>query len=480
MKRKKEKRKASRNIGGKLVTLLQLILSAGLAAKIVINGMFPAKYLLLIVLGLILLFEICFGLQFVKNKMKIVGILLSLVISAGSVLGVYAMSSLEQLLASVAGGGEYKTDSMIVVVRADDPAESIEDTSDYPFAIQTRIDQKNNNLMLEELETQFGDELNIKEYDTVVEEARALLAKDVDAAIYNMSYETLVEDEIKGYLDQVKILYQYDIKTELQMSSDDQSVEEPFHIYISGIDVYGDIDENSRSDVNMIMTVNPVTKKILLTNTPRDYYVPIPGVTDGMNDKLTHAGLYGIDASISTLEQLYGIDITYYARVNFTSVEEIVDALGGIVVWSDNEFDVGNIHYDQGYNYLEGYPALMFARERESFLDGDNQRGKNQQAVIEGVLDKVMSPAILTKANHIIASVADNVETNMSQKEMTKFINMQLKDGAEWEIESVAVEGMSQELPCYSLPGEAYAVTVPDYDTVNKASMLMSEVMGGN
>ena len=163
--------------------------------------------------------------------------------------------------------------------------------------------------------------------------------------------------------------------------------EEPFHVYISGIDVYGDIKKESRSDVNLIATVNPKTHKILLTTTPRDYYVPIPGVSDGQRDKLTHAGIYGIDTSIATLEELYDIDIPFYVRVNFTSVEEIVDVMGGVDVESELAFTTGEeagaiVDVKQGKNHFTGKEALAFVRERKALAEGDNQRGKNQQALL--------------------------------------------------------------------------------------------------
>ena len=227
------------------------------------------------------------------------------------------------------------------------------------------------------------------------------------------------------------------------------------------------------------MTVNPVTKKILLTTTPRDYYVPIPDISGGAPDKLTHAGIYGVDASIRTLEALYGIDISYYGRVNFTSVVTIVDALGGIEVNSEYAFESGGYSFQAGPNELDGEAALAFSRERYSFESGDNQRGKNQQAVITAMLQKAMTPAVLSKANQILVSLGDSVETNMTREEMSKFINMQLGDNASWTIESNAVIGTGDEQPCFSSGSQLLYVMRPDTESVRQATQKIEEVMEG-
>ncbi|QEK18916.1 Putative transcriptional regulator YwtF [[Clostridium] hylemonae DSM 15053] len=188
------------------------------------------------------------------------------------------------------------------------------------------MDQENNGKMIEDVQKVIGRDMKLEEYDTLQEEAEALLKGRIDAAIYNEAFAGILDDAIEDYSSEIRILYQYGIDTPVE--ADEADIETPFNIYISGIDVSGPITTNSRSDVNIIMTVNPSTKKILLTTTPRDYYVPIPDISGEQRDKLTHAGIYGVDVSMNTLERIYGIDISYYARVNFTSLITIVDALG--------------------------------------------------------------------------------------------------------------------------------------------------------
>lgn len=468
------KRKKNKNMAGKLITILQLILSAGLLILVWNSGMVPGLYLALLGGGLLLLFAVTFCLQYVKSKVKYAGMVISILISIGLAVGIVYFLRIQQTMADV-GGATYKTDNMIVVVKASDPAESILDAANYRFGYQTSVDQENNDKMLDDVQTVAGRELKLSEYDTVTDLANGLLSGQIEAAIYNEAFDGIIEESIEDYKDQVKILYQYGIETEIQQ--EDTNVEAPFNVYISGIDVSGPITTNSRSDVNIIMTVNPNTKKILLTTTPRDYYVTIPNISGEQRDKLTHAGIYGVDASMATLEQLYGIDISYYARVNFTSLITIVDALGGVDVNSEYAFSAGGYDFVQGTNHLDGKAALAFSRERHSFESGDNQRGRNQEAVLTAILQKAMSPAILTSANQILSQVSDCVETNMTQDEMAKFINMQLSDGAGWTIVSTAATGTGDNQACYSSGTQLLYVMWPDEKVVKDISCQMNQVL---
>ena len=472
-----KEQKKTLHMAGKLITLIQLILAVGLIAVIWNSGLVPTKYLVAIIIVLLILFGVTFGLQYVKNKVYIVGIVLSIILSILQAIGIVYMLKADKLMADV-GGANYKTDNMIVVVKKDNPASNLMDASMYRFGTQTAVDQENTQIMVDNINTSLGREVKIEQYGTVQELANALLEGRVDAAIYNQALDGLITDTIEDYSDQVRVLYQYGIETEIEQENVD--VEEPFNVYISGIDVSGPVATNSRSDVNIIMTVNPNTKKILLTTTPRDYYVQIPDISGEQRDKLTHAGIYGVDASMKTLEQLYGIDISYYARVNFSSLVKIVDTRGGVDVDSDFEFDAQGYHFQKGMNHLDGDQALAFSRERYSFEDGDNQRGKDQQKVLTAILNKAMSPAILANASALIADVSDSVQTNMTQEEMAKFIKMQLNDGASWTIESQAASGNGDTQACYSSGDQPLYVMWPDEAVVQSISAKMNEILNGN
>lgn len=472
-----KEQKKTLHMTGKLITLIQLILAVGLIAVIWNSGLVPTKYLVAIIIVLLILFGVTFGLQYVKNKVYIVGIVLSIILSILQAIGIVYMLKADKLMADV-GGANYKTDNMIVVVKKDNPASNLMDTSMYRFGTQTAVDQENTQTMLDNINKALGREVKVEQYGTVQELANALLEGRVDAAVYNQALDGLITDSIEDYSEQVRVLYQYGIETELEQETAD--VEEPFNVYISGIDVSGPVATNSRSDVNIIMTVNPNTKKILLTTTPRDYYVQIPDISGEQRDKLTHAGIYGVDASMRTLEQLYGIDISYYARVNFSSLVKIVDTLGGVDVDSDFEFDAQGYHFQKGMNHLDGKQALAFSRERYSFEDGDNQRGKDQEKVLTAILNKAMSPAILSNASALIADVSDSVQTNMTQEEMAKFIKMQLNDGASWTIESQAASGNGDTQACYSSGDQPLYVMWPDEAVVQSISAKMNEILSGN
>ena len=260
---------------------------------------------------------------------------------------------------------------------------------------------------------------------------------------------------------------------------------EPFVIYLSGVDTRGELTEKARSDVNILAAVNPVTKRVALINTPRDYYVDLAG-TDS-KDKLTHAGLYGVETSMETLGNLYGISVNHYIRINFAGFISIIDALGGVDVYSDQAFtSVGSPgYYDpttfvEGWNHLDGKSALAFARERHAFASGDIQRGINQMKVIDAMLNKIKSPALLMGFSKIMDAAADCFVTSLSQDQISALVRMQLSDFADWDIESYTVTGSSStSTKCYSAKGQKLYVMKPDDASVSKAKEMIASVLGG-
>ena len=368
---------------------------------------------------------------------------------------------------------------------ADDPAENIQDAADYTFGVQYSMNGDQIRQTVEAINSELGSDITTKEYNSLAEQAEALHDGEVDAIIYNEGYTGILEEAFEGYTQNTKTIYTYSIKSELQNQSADVEVkDETFSVYISGIDVFGAIETNSRSDVNIIAVVNPTSHQILLITTPRDYYVEIPGISGGQKDKLTHAGIYGVDASMATLEQLYDMDLDFYARVNFTSLIEIVDALGGVDVDSEYAFTTSSdsgkvINVVQGTNHFNGEEALAFSRERQNVPGGDNQRGKDQQAVITAMIKKMVSPAILTGANGILNSVSGNVETNMSQSQIQELIKTQLSDGASWNITSMAAEGTGDSQYCYSYSGSPLYVMQPDQASVDAIKAAVDQVENG-
>lgn len=244
----------------------------------------------------------------------------------------------------------------------------------------------------------------------------------------------------------------------------------PFTIYISGIDTYGGIDTVSRSDVNILVVVNPRSHKILLVNTPRDYYVQLHGTT-GLRDKLTHSGVYGIDMSVKTMEDLYATPIDYYLRINFTSLVNIIDVLGGVDVNSAYNFKVGSDSFVIGSNHLDGKKALEFARDRYSFEEGDRTRGENQQRVIEAIISKMSSSSSLLHYPDILESLQNSFQTNMSSIDITQLIRSQLNDMAKWQVKSTSVNGSDSHNYTYSMPTTMLYVMEPDRASIDAAKV---------
>ncbi len=468
-----------RHIGiiGKFIILLQLLMSAWLVISLWSTGMIPMKMLAVIVGIVFVLFIAAYVMQ-VSDSLgtNLLGMILSVLFMAVAAKGATIFMSANSMLANV-GGATYKIDNMLVVVRIDDPAENLMDAKDYVFGRQTYADQENTEKMLSEIRSRVGQEISLLEYDTVQSEAAALLNGEIQAAVYNEAFTGVLEESIEGYSERVKVLDHFEIRTKVDTAG--RSVNKPFNVYISGIDVSGAITTTSRSDVNIIMNVNPDTKKILLTTTPRDYYVTIPGISGERRDKLTHAGIYGVDRSMAALENLYGVELSYYAKVNFTSLIKIVDALGGVDVESEYAFSAGGYSFSEGINHLDGDAALAFSRERYSFSDGDNQRGKNQEAVLAAIIKKASSPAVLASANKILASISKSVETNMTQDEMAQLISMQLSDGGDWDVESQAASGKGDTQTCFSSGSQPLYVMWPDDAAVAELSEKMRLVLEG-
>ena len=377
-----------------------------------------------------------------------------------------------------------------VYVRSDDAADSVDATSGYTFGILASLDRENTDGAVEHLKSQFNADVPTTEYAGLTELADGLLKNEVGAIILNDAYLGVLED-MDGYMDfetKVKQVGSVDVEKEIEANSASEPVEpittanggKSYTIYLRGIDTRGDMTAKSRSDVNIIATVNTDTHEILLVSTPRDYYVPL-SISGGVPDKLTHAGIYGIDVCMDTLGMLYDTDINYYFRINFGGFVKVIDALGGITVDSDYEFDSRNIlgyHFNKGENYMNGEQALVFARERYAFQEGDRQRGKNQMAVIRAVVNKALSPEILTKYSSLLSTLDGCFGTNITYEEIAELLQDQLANGGNWTIVSYSVDGTGATEKPYSMSQKAY-VMVPDYNTVDKAKSLMEKVRNG-
>lgn len=462
--------------------LMELLMSALLMFQIYETGFLPMNIMILVGAALLLIFVLTVLLVSRKRKwIKIIGLLLTLFLFLLLAVVNFYTYKVYNTLGEVTGA-EYKVDNMVVVVRKEDKAKTIQDADNYTFAVNTSENEQNLSRMKANVEKQTGSSISVKEYPNVIEAGKALIDKDVDAAIYNSAYDALIADNMDGYLDKVRVLYQYEIKTEVETKDEDEervrSVDQPFNLYISGIDTMGKISTTSRSDVNMIMTVNPQTHTILLTNTPRDYFVLLPNISGTTRDKLTHAGIYGIDASIDTMEALYDTQMDYYIRVNFTSLVTLIDAMGGIDINSDYEFNClwKGYHISKGMNHLNGDQTLGYIRERYAFPDGDNQRVKNEQAVMEAIIDQLTTASGITSAPRLLSVLSDCMETDMTQDEFSKLINRQISKGGKWTIEKQSVSGQGDMQPTFSGGSQELFVMWPDDTAVKNAAKKIDQV----
>ncbi len=342
----------------------------------------------------------------------------------------------------------------------------------------------------EDVIKELENKINYEEltFDTFGGMGEALLNDEVDAIVIEESYMLLAKEEVETFEEKTKVIYTFEVQVKSHKEDPEEnenihinSIDTPFILYISGIDTSGNIkNSRSRSDVNQLVVINPKTNHILLVNTPRDYYVQLAG-TSGLKDKLTHAGVYGIDKSIKTLENFYNIDVRYYVRVNFTSLIKIVDVIGGIEVESDKEFDSNYLkgwHVLKGLNHMDGKKALAYSRERYAYVDGDHHRGKNQQAVLTAIINKVTnSKVLISKYNSILKALEGSFQTDMPMEEMTSFIKYQLDKMPSWKIESIAVTGTGDMQPTYSMGSKLKLYVMnPDMGSVAKAKEKINEV----
>lgn len=492
MARRRQSARSSTNRFGSFCLVLQALVSVIFMIVVVLLDMLPLNYLALVAMILVFLWCIAFTSQAVRKKKGIAGKIYSLVLVCVLALGTFNIAEANNMLSMITGGN-VRVDKMAVAVRADDPAETIEDAMDYNFGVQFQQGGDNIQTAVTKLQEELGTTLEVTECDSVQDQAQALINGQVDAIIYNEAYTELMEGSVGDFTHNTKIIYEMSIETKLDLGigTDSSLTNEPFTVYISGIDTYGEVTETSRSDVNIIAVVNPKTHQILLITTPRDSYVPlygpssqIPEYSQGSLDKLTHAGVYGIETSMETLGKLYDTDINYYVRLNFTSLIDIVDILGGIDVDSEFAFTTGDesgavVEVHEGTNHFDGKQALAFSRERHALEDGDNQRGKNQQAVITAMLKKVISPTMLLRASTLMNQVSKDVEMNVTQSQLNALIRNQLRTNADWTIQSVALSGEGGQDYCYSAPDQLLYVMYPDETELQKIIDLANVVEEG-
>lgn len=485
------RRRRNNWIPGAVITIIVIMLSVVFMGLLAMTKMIPTIYMLIIGIVLAVIAAIIWLLVWHTRYTGrfIGGTVLAVIMIAILAFGGFYINKTRSAISNISGETTEVT-QMAVYVKSDDAADSVEATAGYTYGILSSLDRENTDGAVAHLNSQFGTEVQTKEYAGLTELADGILNGEVNAMLLNSGYLSVYED-MDGYTDfstKIKEVGTVEVESTIQSAEESTPVEpittanggKVYTIYLSGIDTRGEMTAKSRSDVNIIATVNTDTHEILLVSTPRDYFVPL-SISGGAPDKLTHAGIYGIDVCMDTLGMLYDIDINYYFRINFGGFVKVIDALGGITVNSDYDFDSKNIlgyHFNKGENYLNGEQALIFARERYAFQEGDRQRGKNQMEVIRGVVKKALSPEILTSYSSILSSLDGCFGTNITYEEIAQILQQQLTNGGDWTIVSYSVNGTGATEKPYSMSQKAY-VMVPDYNTVDKAKSLMEKVRNG-
>jgi LCP family protein required for cell wall assembly len=327
------------------------------------------------------------------------------------------------------------------------------DTETVAF-IRSETDKK---LQSYSLTTAIGDVENLKKLEN----------KEIDVLVLNNAmHQNLLEVE-PYQVENLVLIWSIEMPNPKEDIVKKVDIEhKPFIILISGIDIAGPINVRSRSDVDILMVVNPITKKILTVSIPRDTYTPLGCRTGGL-DKLTDSGIYGIACTVRTIEKLVEVDINYYIRLNFTSLIKLIDVIGNIDVNSKYTFDSAGFHFNAGMNNLNSARSLAFSRERKSFPTGDVQRGLNQQEVIKAIIKKMTTPASILKVEGIIKALRTSVDTNFTSEDLSILIKLQLDTNAKWVIKSSNLSGTGDMLPTYSMGSRLLFVMHPSQSSLN-------------
>lgn len=426
-------------------------------------------FLLLIIDVIVIALLLSFGT--IKN---ILGGFFSLLLIVTMIVGInYELNTLDFF--KQFGFNEYKTENYGIYVLKSSNYENVVDLENKSIG---HLELKKNaglNKMVDKITKKI--EFKSKTYDDIYSMVSDLIGEKIEGIILEEAQVEILKEENYNEYELLKSIYGDAIELSIKKNKSNIDItKDSYNIYISGIDTYGNITNVSRSDVNILATVNPVKKEILLTNIPRDYYVKLHSFNE--YDKLTHAGIYGIDESISTIEDLLDTKINYYVKVNFTSLIDIVDALDGIVVNSNYSFTtVDGYSFKKGNNYLDGKEALSFARERKAFKEGDRIRGENQQLILTSIINKATSTKIITNYTEILKAVKGKFITNIKDEEITKLIKMQFSDGQAWNIKSISVNGVDSHDYVYSYKKNKLYVMRPIQETVDNAKGKIKDVM---
>lgn len=485
----KEQSKFSQVLSISLSVVL-VISSFYLLYQVIRLNVLPSKFLFPLTIGVVVLDAIFILLlvYFSKNVVsKIICIVLTLFICVASCMGGYYISKTQSVLSNITNVAKHAKNTVSVIVKESSSIKNKSQLNGVSVG-SLRLNEQGSKKALKELSSE-GIVLNQTEYDSMTALLEAFYNGEVDSIIMNESSRSQILDmeAYSNFDSNTRVVYQtsYKVKNNDSATSVSDITSKPFNVLISGSDTRGGFDENGRSDVIMIATVNPNTHTILLTSVPRDFYVTTAcdagdGCMQGALDKITHTGIHGTNTTKRTVEQLLGIEINYTFKVGFDTVTELVDVLGGVDVYVEPGYAVHTsyLNVNEGINHLNGEQALTFARERYSYTEGDRQRTKNQQQVLMGIVKEATKPSVITNYAAIMDTMANTFSTTMSNDEITDLIKYQLNNNPTWKMEQYMVDGTGDTLMCAEL-GDAASVMVPDQSTVKMAKDKINAVLAG-
>lgn len=486
----KEQNKVLRGIGI-VLSILLVVASFYLLYQLIKINVLPTKLLFLITIIFVLLDTIfalllCYYTRAIVSK--IICVVITLVLIFGSCLGGYYISKTGSLLTNITNVTKHAKNMVSVVVKQSSDIKNKSQLNGLSVGTLRTIGTQGSSKALKEL-SKDGIVMNQSEYDSLSAMLESFYNGEVDSIIINESSRSQILD-MESYADfdnNTRVVYQTSYKVENTDKANAVSdiTSKPFNVLISGSDTRGGFDENGRSDVIMVATINPKTSTILLTSVPRDYYVTTAcdaadGCMQGALDKITHTGIHGTNTTKRTVEQLLGIEINYTFKVGFDAVTDLVDALGGVDVYVEPGYAVSTSTFSvhEGTNHLDGQHALAYARERYSYTEGDRQRTKNQQQVLMGIVNEATKPSVITKYASIMDAMANTFSTTMSNEEISDLIKYQINNNPKWKMEQYMVDGTGDTLMCAEL-GDAASVMVPDQSTVKMAKDKINAVLAG-
>ena len=481
-----------------LFTSRALILSIQLLASVILLFMVykvkivPNKYLLLLAGILVILLALFwFIIQTGKNKEKekgktskrvIITKIVSLVLSIVLGVGCLYVNRGVQFLDNVQVTTQKYAVNVIVLRNGKYSEANLKELNGCKFGISYEKEKATLNKALAKLEESI-DTQKYEKIDTYTELADKLYDGSVDAIVVGNEYKSMLEVNHEGFDEETRIVktYEFERKSKSATTKVTDVTSNPFTVYVTGIDTYGSVSTVSRTDVNLIVNVNPKTKQILMVSIPRDCQINLH--KNGKMDKLTHTGIYGVEETVGTIEDFLDVEINYYARTNFSGITNIVDALGGVTIDSDYDFTTlhGNYHITKGKQHMDGDKALCFVRERYHLPSGDLDRGRNQQKLLKAMLEKAMSPKIITNYENILTAIEGCFETDMTAEDIKSLVNMQLDDMADWNVFNVQIAGSYYRTTgTYSMPSTSISVMKPYSSSVRKIKKLIDKIEDGD